>query len=98
MGTIISTKMKDKDKVVFEIVTDYEEAKQLQGNMDKVHIISENSANVQARLSERGKKGATKYFLIPKELRSKIKFNEPASCQRIDTKYKTIFVYIMSKF
>ena len=36
--------MKDDGKIVFEVSLDYEEATQLKGYMDNVHIFSENVA------------------------------------------------------
>ena len=38
MGTILSSRMKDDGKIVFEISVDYEESIQLQGHMDNIHI------------------------------------------------------------
>lgn len=98
MGSILSSKAKDDGKVIFEVIVDYDEAKQLQGHMENVHIFSENTERIDANLSERGKDSATKYFLIPKELRRNLQFGNKVTCQRIDTKTKTIFVYSIDKF
>ena len=97
MGSILSSKKQDDGKIIFEIAMDYEEALQLQGHMDNIHIFSENIAHIKANMAQRGKNAATKYFLIPRELRKGLKFNKDASCQRIDTKTRTIFVYVIDK-
>ena len=66
--------------------------------MDNIHVFSENVADVTTNISQRGKNEATKYFLIPRELRKGLKFSEKnITCQKIDTKSKTIFVYVIDK-
>jgi hypothetical protein len=98
MGTILGTKMKEDGKVIFEVCVDYEEAVQLKGFMDNVHIFSENIAEMKTNISQRGKNEATKYFLIPRELRKNLDFNSEIKCQKIDLKTKTIFIYIADKY
>ncbi len=97
MGTILSSKIKDDGKVVLELCVDYEEAIQLRGHMENVHIFSENVADIRTNISQRGKNEATKYFLIPRELRKGLKFTENTTCQKIETKSKVIFVYVVDK-
>ena len=97
MGTILSSRMKDDGKIVFEISVDYEESIQLQGHMDNVHLFSENASDIETNISQRGKNEATKYFLIPKDLRKGLKFNSKTHCQKLDTKTKTIFIYVVDK-
>jgi len=98
MGTIISSKMKDDGKIVFEVCLDYEEAIQLNGHMENIHLFSENVKQVETHISTRGKNDATKYFLIPKDLRKNLRFDRSITCQKIDTKTKTIFVYVLDNF
>lgn len=98
MGTILSSKMKDDGKVIFEVLVDYEEAKQLKGHMDNVHLFAEEIADIDANLSERGRSSATKYFLVPKKLRKKLRFDGKVTCQRIDIRSKTIFIYVINNF
>jgi len=97
MGTILGSKAKGAGKVVFEVLLDYEEVLNLKGHMDNIHLVSERVNDVKTNISGRGKNEATKYFLIPKELRKglKLKNKDAISCQRIDTKEKTIFVYVV---
>ncbi|MCP3683460.1 MAG: hypothetical protein GY861_12305 [bacterium] len=98
MGTILSTKLKGTRKVVFEVLMAYEEAVQLQGHMDNVHVFSENITELKTNISTRGKSGATKYFLIPRELRKNIDFDNEINCQKIELKEKIIFIYSVNKF
>ncbi len=97
MGTILSSRMKDDGKIIFEVSVDYEESVQLKGYMENIHIFSENVADVETNISQRGKNEATKYFLIPKELRKSMKFDAKTTCQKIETKTKSIFVYVVDK-
>ena len=97
MGTILSSRIKEDGKVVFEVMVDYEESVQLKGHMDNIHVFSENVADIKTTISQRGKNEATKYFLIPRELRQDMKFNAPTKCQKIETKTKTIFIYTIDK-
>lgn len=97
MGAILSSRMKDDGKVVFEVSLDYGEATQLKGHMDNIHVFSENVADIKANISQRGKNEATKYFLIPKELRKNLKFNAKTTCQKIESKTKTIFIYVIDQ-
>ena len=97
MGTILSSRVKDDGKVVFEVSLDYEESLQLKGYLDNIHLFSENVSEIEAVISQRGKNEATKYFLIPKELRKGMKFSAKTKCQKIDTKTKTIFIYTVDK-
>ena len=97
MGTIVSTKIREDNKVQIELVVDCDEWMQLKGNLNDVHVFSDGIADIKANISQRGKNSATKYFLIPKELRAKLNFDENTKCQKIDTKTKSIFVYVVDK-
>ena len=96
MGTIISSK-KDGNNVILEILTDYEEFLQLRGHLNNIRLITENVAEVQTNISQRGKNQATKYFLIPRQFRKGFKFNNTTSCQRLDVKDKVLFIYVVNK-
>ncbi|MBR9706438.1 hypothetical protein GOV14_05360 [Candidatus Pacearchaeota archaeon] len=97
MGRILGTKTTKEGKVVFEIELGYEEALQLRGHIQNIHVFSEDVADIKTNLSQRGKNEATKYFLIPRELRNNLKFNEKVKCQKIETDSKIIFVYVVDK-
>lgn len=97
MGSIISSQLREDGKVILEVSVDYEEALHLKGHMNDVHVFSEKTAMTKANLSQRGKNDATKYFLVPRELRKDLKFNGPVNCQRMDTKTQTVFIYVIDK-
>ncbi len=98
MGKILNSKSLPNGKIIFEIMLDYEEALQLKGHVTNIHVFSENTLDISTNMSMRGRKEATKYFLIPKELRKGIKFKSPVKCQQIETPSKIMFVYIIDKF
>lgn len=97
MGTVLSSKKRDDGKIVFEIIVDYEEATQLKGHMEDVHLFSEKIADIETNIATRGKNEATKYFLIPKKIRKKMKVPAQVSCQKIETPTKSIFIYVVDK-
>jgi len=96
MGSIIKSK-RNNDKIILEVLSDYEEFLQLKGHFDDVHLFTEKVADVKTNISQRGKNEATKYFLIPKQFRRGFKFNNSTSCQKIDLEDKVIFVYVIDK-
>ncbi|MBN2454449.1 hypothetical protein JXB11_02790 [Candidatus Woesearchaeota archaeon] len=98
MGVVLSTKLKGEEQVVFEVLMPYEESVQLQGHMEEVHIFSENVKDSKTKISARGKNGATKYFLVPRELRDGINLSKEVNCQKIELKDKVIFIYSVDKF
>ena len=97
MGIVLSTKMVKEDKVVFEVELDYEESLRLRGFSKNVHVFSEDAAEIMTNLSQRGTNEATKYFLIPRELRNNLKFDEKVKCQKIETPMKNIFIFAVNK-
>lgn len=96
MGTIISSR-KEGEKVVTEILSDYEEHLHLRGQLNDVYLFSEKNAEIKTNISQRGKNSATKYFLIPKQFRKGFRFNNVTSCQKIDLDNKVIFIYVVNK-
>jgi len=97
MGRILGTKTTKEGKVIFEVELGYEEALQLKGYINNICVFSEDAAEIKTNLSQRGKNEATKYFLIPRELRSNLRFNEKVKCQKLETDTKIIFVYVVDK-
>jgi hypothetical protein len=97
MGTILTSRTKEDGKIVFEILVDYEEALQLKGSINNVHLFSEDVADIETRLTQRGKNESTYYFLVPKDLRKDLKFKGAVKCQKIETKTKTMFIYVIDK-
>ncbi len=97
MGSILSSKTAKNGKVIYEVIMDYEESLQLKGHIKNIHVFSEDVAEIKTNLSSRGKNEATKYFLIPRELRHNIKFTDKVKCQKLETESKIIFVYVVDK-
>jgi hypothetical protein len=97
MGAILSSKVKEDGKVILEVCVDYDEALQLKGHMDQVHIFSEKIADIKTNMVQRGKNESTRYFLIPRHMRSNLGYKGLSKCQRIDTKSKIIFIYMIDK-
>lgn len=97
MGTIISSKMQSNGKVILELSMDYDEAIQLQGRMDNIHIFSDSAPGIPANISQRGRNESTKYFLIPKQLRAHLNFEKTVKCHKIEAKTKSIFIYTYDK-
>lgn len=97
MGSILSSRVREDGKVIFEVCTDYNEALQMHGNLENIHIFSENVAAIKTNMSQRGKNDSTKYFLIPKELRRNLRFRDTTKCQKIETDSKIIFIYTIDK-
>ena len=97
MGKILSTRSSEDNKVIAEIMLDYEEILQLGGHQNNIHLFSSNVNGVESRVSLRGKNDATKYFLIPKALRKQLMFNTDVKVQRIITRDKDIFIYSVDK-
>ena len=97
MASIISSKI-CKDCVVLSMKLNIQEAKNLNGNLDKMYIIPEENASIQSSVHERGKNGCTKYFLIPKALREDVKLKKEVSCLKVETEEKIVWAYIMDKF
>lgn len=97
MGRILGTRTQEGKKVIYEIELNHEESLQLRGHTEDIQIFSEESAVTKTNISKRGKNEATKYFLIPRELRKNLMFDEKVKCQRVESKTKTIFIYVVNK-
>ena len=51
MGRILGTKTTKEGKVIFEVEMDYEQALQLKGHIQNIHLFSEDVADIKAHLS-----------------------------------------------
>ena len=96
MGKILSSRRQGKG-ILFEVEVGYDEATILHGHYDDVHLFTEKIAEFETNISSRGKNSATKYFLIPKNLRRNVDYKCPVNCQKIETGDKIIFVYVVDK-
>lgn len=97
MGNILSSKTRDDGKVIFEVAVDYDEALQIKGHLDKIHIFTENIADIKTNMAQRGKNESTMYFLIPKELRKNLKLEDTALCQKFENDSKVFFIFTLDK-
>lgn len=97
MGSIVGIKATKDEKIIVEVEMTYEESLQLKGHIKNIYLFSEDAAEIKTNLSQRGTNEATKYFLIPRELRDNLNFGEKVKCQRIETNSKLIFVYVVDK-
>ena len=97
MGTILLVKRHERtdNHVVIELLLHQDEFRRLRGEMDEVHIFSEQNANVPSKVSLRGRNDATKYFLIPRALRKRLAPQGAVSCQRIEHQGKSLFIYVV---
>ena len=91
-------KASSNDKVTITLELSQQEAMWLKGNLEKMHIFSENNLEFETRLVQRGKRESTKYFLIPKELRKKIMISNSIKCNMIETKTKCIYMFATNKY
>lgn len=96
MGKILSSQ-RNENGIVFEIEVDPEEAVDLRGHYDDIHVFTERVADFKTGISSRGKNSVTKYFLIPKSLRKNLDYKCPVNCQKIETDDKVIFIYVVDK-
>ncbi len=96
MGRITTSK-NDNGKIIFEVELEPEESTQLKGHYADVHLFTENVAEFETNIATRGKNSCTKYFLIPKNLRKDLDYKCPVNCQKIETKDRTIFIYVVDK-
>jgi hypothetical protein len=98
MGTIISQKVMPDNKIKIRVEVDMNEALALKGNVKDVHIFSRELSTTESKIIEKGKKGVTKYFLIPPKFRKRSKkILNNIACQKIETDTKAIFIYTMNK-
>ena len=81
MASVLGTKVLNDDKIVYNIIMNKDEALQLKGHTENILVLAEDAINITSRISLRGKNDATKYFLIPRELRKDIKKHKNRSDQ-----------------
>ena len=93
MGSIISSKVRDDGKMIFEICVDSKEAFQLQGQVDNISLVASNLKKNEGKVVQRGTNEATMYFLIPKNERENLKNKDITGFQKIKTQGNTLYVY-----
>ncbi len=96
MGKINAIK-RHGDTFWLEMTFTEPEVKHLGGSLDNVHLFSEEGMDYRTHISQRGKNAATKYFLIPRQLRKGLQMQWDVSCHKIETADRVFFVYAMPK-
>lgn len=95
MASILSSKVRDDGKIVFQICADQEEALNLGGHVEKIRLFAEEANEGNIQISGRGNNEATKYFLIPKHTREGIKMDDFFKYQRLNVNDKKIFIFVI---
>ena len=98
MGKILQIKANSSDSFHVTLDLNSEEVQWLRGNMNKMHLFSEDNLTTTSRLVQRGKKDSTKYFLLPREFRKGITPSDSVACTVINSKTKNIFIYAVNKY
>ena len=98
MGKITNIKTLSNEKVNITLELSQKELLWLKGNIDNMHLFSENNLEYMTRLVQRGKRDATKYLLLPKELRKDVKPSNEIECNKIETKTRDLFIFSISKY
>ena len=98
MSKILSVKTAPNQKAILTIEVSEKELLWLKGNIEKIHIFSENNLENIARLVQRGKREATKYFLLPREFRNGILTSNSIRCTQIEKNNKCFFIFEVKKF
>ena len=96
MAIIINSERRD-DHIILSLKINMEEAKALKNIVGNVSLIPHESDFTEATVYERGKNGATKYFLIPKSLRKNTRLTKSIQCAKVDADDKVLWVYFMDK-
>ncbi len=98
MGNILNIKTMSNDKIHVTLEMNQKEVQWLKGNMEKMHLFSEENLNEITRLVQRGKRESTKYFLMPREFRKGALPSNSIPCTRIETKTKYLFIFCANKY
>lgn len=98
MGKILNLKSINDEKVQVTLELTQKEVLWLQGNLDKMHLFSENNLESETRLVQRGKRESTKYILMPKEFRKGVVPSNSVKCTKIETKTKNLFIFAIQKY
>ncbi|MEC8220806.1 MAG: hypothetical protein VX028_01935 [Nanoarchaeota archaeon] len=98
MGRILNLKSQSDEKINVTLELTTKEVLWLKGNLDKMHLFSENNLEFESRLVQRGRRESTKYFLLPKEFRKDSLPCSSVPCTRIETKTRYIFLFSIGRF
>lgn len=98
MGSVISSKVREDGKIVFEICVEREEALQIKGEVDNICLVPISMKNqTETNIVQRGKNEATMYLLIPKSERETLSKYNSAKFQKITTSKKDLYIFTVEK-
>ena len=97
MGEIRCIRKGKSGNFIVEVEMESSEITKLKGFLTNVHLFSEDSPDILTRLSQRGIREATKYFLVPKELRKNFNLEGDVHCQRLEFGDNIFFIYCVKK-
>lgn len=98
MGRITNIKSLNEEKVNVTLEFSQKEVLWLKGNLESMHLFSDNNLDVDTRLVQRGKRESTKYILVPKEFRKDTKPSNNLRCAKIETKTKNFLIFSIDKY
>jgi len=97
MAKLISLK-ENGDKYLYEVEAEKKELTQIKGPSDNLIFFSDLNFEEDTKICQRGRKGRTKYLLIPKGLRKRINLDDKKIvCQRLDFRNRTFFIYAVGQ-
>ncbi len=88
----------NNDKVTVTLEITNNEYSDLAGELEKIHIFSEENLNDFTRLVQRGKRDSTKYILVPRDYRHNIMLSDSIKCKTIETNTKKIMIFCVNKY
>jgi hypothetical protein len=98
MGEIIHSKSLPNKRMIYKVLIEENEMKNLQGHLKNVRVFSSKLCNKTSEINTRGNGGVTKYFKIPLSIRSRRKQNHGIlSSQRLETPKKIFYIYVVDK-
>jgi hypothetical protein len=98
MGKILTLKTQSNEKINITLELSAQEVLWLKGNLEKMHLFSENNLEESTRLVQRGKRESTKYFLLPRNFRKGVMPSNDVPCTKIETKTRHIFIFGVNKY
>ncbi|MBW2989503.1 hypothetical protein KY358_04255 [Candidatus Woesearchaeota archaeon] len=98
MASLVGSNIRpEKNKVEVKLSMNYSEYMLLQGHATNIRIFSENTPCEKTRVRTTGKRGETKYLLVPRDIRNQIRFNSNVDCQYRIIGDKVILFFVIDK-
>ena len=98
MGEILSTKASNNNKIIYKILLNEKEARNLQNHTKNVHIFPEGMCIHESKILEKGTQKSAKYFLVPKSFKSRKKARYTRiSYQKIEKESQVFYIIVANK-